>query len=121
MNYIIADLLDLRGMGSVDKKIMKSVEGVSYIDIPTASSVLPPLFQVAVAPVASASDLLLDPLQDPLAGVKYESYPLQVSLSLRFKDLFLYIVGIPVSVEWCIRRLCSSSITSYTSTGIHHA
>ena len=44
----------------------------------------------------------------------------QVHLSLRLKGLYIYIVVISVSVEWCIKKRLSSSITSYSSTSISY-
>ena len=44
----------------------------------------------------------------------------QVSISLRFKGLFLYTVGILCNVEWCIIQLSCSSIILSSITSIAH-
>ena len=46
---------------------------------------------------------------------------LGLSLSLRLKGLYPYIVDISVAFEWCIGNSLSSSITSFSSTSIAHS
>ena len=45
---------------------------------------------------------------------------MQVSLSLIFKGVFLYIVFVLCHLEWCIRHLWFSSIILYIITSIAH-
>ena len=42
----------------------------------------------------------------------------ELKLKLKFIGLLLYTIGILFHVEWCIRMLCSSSITSINVTFI---
>jgi len=92
----------------------ESGEDISTVQVPTA-------WRPAIQDV-STMQLFFDFYQNtrpPQSDLALKSL-VQVSISIRFKGLYLYIVVISVSFEWCIGNPLSSSITPYSNTSIAH-
>ena len=87
-------------------------------------SIIYPLSSQLVATDRKFSEFCQKARQNPrcenLSLMEFMMEPVQVSLSLslRFKSLFLYNGGVLCNVECCIRQLCPSSIIHYDSFNV---